>query len=331
MRGPMMGPAATWAAMLACPLCAGPLTKEADGLRCRADGTAYPLHPAGPLDLRLPHRRAAHDAFAAAYRAARLAEGWRPLTPALAQALPHADPPGFPRLYWPLRRESWTRVAELLVELGPAPLPIADAGAGFPWLSHRLADLGHIVIAFDLSGDADFGLGAARHFPTALATRDAFRELTSTRPAETSQGSVIGDDDPLALLQEQVTAGRFMPVLGDLEWPPLAPGTFAAVVCNASLHYAADLQAAVSRLAQALRPGGALLLVDSPIAGHGSAEDRPGSRVLGRGEVEAALRAAGLTPAWYPVRRGPLWWRHRLKTWLLGRQGFEFPIVVGHK
>ncbi len=295
--------------LLACPACWGPLTPVPDGLRCPADQALYPRHPSGILDLRPTGTRERAEAFARQYRAARLAEGWQPLTPDLAQALPHADPRGFPRLYWPLRRESWAELTRLLADLGPPPLIIADAGAGLPWLSHRLASLGHTVIAFDLSGDADFGLGAAHHFPTALA----------------------GSGDPLLALQAPAAAGRFLPVLGDLVRPPLAAGAFAAVVCNASLHYAEDLPGTITRLARALRPGGVLFVVDSPIAPAGRTGERPGSRVLGRAEVDAALRAAGLAPAWRPVRRGRLWWQHRLKTWALRRPGFEFPIVVGRK
>jgi len=293
--------------MLACPTCGGPLTHIADGLRCLTDEALYPLHPSGIPDLRPAGTRDLAEAFAGQYRAARLAEGWRPLTPDLAQALPHADPPGFPRLYWPLRRESWIRLAQLLTGLGRAPLPIADAGAGFPWLSHRLADLGHTVIAFDLSADADFGLGAARCFPTAVHAAGVMAHT------------------PPAVLQ----AGQFLPVLGDLAQPPLATGAFAAVICNASLHYTADLAAAVARLARALRPGGALFVVDSPIAAAGRTGDRPGSRVLGRDEVDAALHSAGLASTWHTVRRGRLWWQHRIKIRLLRRPGFEFPIVVG--
>lgn len=288
--------------LLACPVCGGPLARVSNGLRCPADQTLYPLHPSGIPDLRPADMREQAEAFARQYHAARLAEGWRPLAPDMAQALPHADPPGFPRLYWPLRRESWIGLAQLLAGLGRAPLPIADVGAGFPWLSHRLASLGHMVIAFDLSADIDFGLGAAGLYPTA------------------------GRGIPPSLGRAQ-----FLPVLGDLVQPPLAAGAFAAVICNASLHYTVDLAAAVARLARALRPGGALFVVDSPIAAVGWSSDRPGGRVLGRDEVDAAVRGAGLASTWHTVRRGRLWWQHRLKTRLLRRPGFEFPIVVGRK
>ena len=84
-----------------------------------------------------------------------------------ACALPVGDPPGFTQLYWAVRHESWAALVTLLTELGTAPLAIADLGAGFPWLSHRLASLGHAVLAVDLSPDIDFGLRPARLFPTA--------------------------------------------------------------------------------------------------------------------------------------------------------------------
>ena len=152
--------------LLGCPLCGGKLLPDAQGgLRCPDDGAQFPLHTSGVLDLRTPENRAALDQFAATYRAARLAEGWSSLPAAIAQRLPDADPPGFNRLYWPLRRESWPRSKRRCNELDPGPRTIADAGAGFLWASHRLASLGHRVVAFDISADADFGLGAARLYP----------------------------------------------------------------------------------------------------------------------------------------------------------------------
>jgi SAM-dependent methyltransferase len=41
---------------------------------------------------------------------------------------------------------------------------VADVGAGVGWLSNRLAELGHVPLAVDLTVDAHDGLGAARHF-----------------------------------------------------------------------------------------------------------------------------------------------------------------------
>ncbi len=288
--------------ILACPLCGGRLLNADDGLICSADGADFPMHPSGLLDLRPPDGRAAADSFAAQYRAGRLADGWQPLSTEVACALPDGDPPGFTPLYWTVRRESWAVLTRLLGEFEPVPLTIADLGAGFPWLSHRLASLGHAVLAVDLSPDADFGLGAARLFPTA-AQRGAPTGL-SWRP------------------------GGFLPALGDLERPPLARATYDVVICNASLHYAHDLRAAVARLAQTLRSTGAFVVVDSPIV-TAARPGRDAGRGLSRASVEDALRDAGLTVAWHPVPRGWLWQRHQLKNWLLRRPGFEFPIVVG--
>ena len=290
--------------ILACPLCGGRLCNADGGLICPADGAAFPMHPSGLLDLRPPDGRAAADSFAAQYRAGRLADGWQPLSSEAACALPDGDPPGFTRLYWAVRRESWAVLATLLRELGTAPLAIADLGAGFPWLSHRLASLGHAVLAVDLSPDIDFGLGAARLFPTAGLW-----------------------DDPAGASWQP---GGFLPVLGDLEQPPLAAAAYDVVICNASLHYARDLRAAVARMAQTLRPAGALVIVDSPIVSV-SHPGRDGGRVLDRAAVEDALGQAGLTAAWHPVPRGWLWRRHQVKNWLLRRPQFEFPIIVGRR
>jgi SAM-dependent methyltransferase len=274
-------------------MCGAGLAPAGRGMVCTADRTEYPRHAAGLLDLRPAELRASADAFADAYRTARLAEGWQPLSQAAALALPEGNPPGFTRLYWQVRRESWAALRSLLAELGAGRLILADAGAGFPWLSGRLASLGHQVVAFDLSGDADFGLGAAQLYG---------------HPG-------------------------LLPVLGSLEAPPLAAGRFDAVTCNASLHYVNDLVVCLSRLARALCPGGALIVVDSPIARRDgrAGHTHPGSRVLGRQELDLALRAAGLTPQWRRVRRGWLWQRHQLKNWLLGRPRFDFPMVVGRK
>jgi SAM-dependent methyltransferase len=51
----------------------------------------------------------------------------------------------------------------------------------------------------------------------------------------------------------------------ELEALPVAAGSFDVVIAAASLHYAADLHAALAEIARVLRPGGALILADSPL------------------------------------------------------------------
>jgi hypothetical protein len=81
-------------------------------------------------------------------------------------------------------------------------------------------------------------------------------------------------------------------------------------------------------MAGALRTGGALIVLDSPCAGIPRPGDRPGSRILGRAELDGALEAAGLETTWIAVRRGWRWAVHRLRDRLQRRTAFDFPIVV---
>jgi SAM-dependent methyltransferase len=227
--------------------------------------------------------------------------------------LPEGEPAGFTRLYWQVRRESWLAVRQILAEFQHRPddrgadsLLLADAGAGFPWLSHRLAALGYCVVAFDLSGDPDFGLGAARFYEDAL-------------------GWLSVADNAI------VAPGQFLPVLGSLDEPPLAPNRFDAIFCNASLHYVNDLHGCITQLARSLQANGALVIMDSPVAERGQRDDHAGGRILGRQELNQACQVAGLRPEWRSVQRGWLWRRHQLKNWLLRRRRFDFPILIGHK
>jgi SAM-dependent methyltransferase len=162
------------------------------------------------------------------------------------------------------------------------------------------------VITVDLSPDPDFGLGAARHFP-GVADYGG--------PVERERFAELG-------------AGRFLPVLGSLEQPPLAPSAFDAIVCNASFHYAADLPGAVRQMTRGLRPGGSLIIMDSPIGPVAQGGIGVG-RVLGQSEVENALRAAGLRVTFHEVRRSFRWRRRQLKNRVLKRVAFEFPLIEG--
>jgi hypothetical protein len=83
------------------------------------------------------------------------------------------------------------------------------------------------------------------------------------------------------------------------------------VICNASLHYVNLLDVTLSALGAALRPGGALIVLDSPVAAQGwdtsgqTGGITRGNRVFGQEELDAApgrRACAGMDR----IRRGPV-------------------------
>jgi hypothetical protein len=115
---------------------------------------------------------------------------------------------------------------------------------------------------------------------------------------------------------------------GDLEQPPLRAGQWSIVILNASLHYARDLEATVCAVARALQRGGRTIIMDTPVARRPVAGTGRGDRHLGRQELAAALRSAGLRARWLRVWRDPRWWLHRAKAWLRCSGSFSFPLIV---
>src|SRR5207237_3364255 len=95
------------------------------------------------------------------------------------------------------------------------------------WLSYQLARLGGTVFATDLLLDKLLGLGAASLY---------------------------------------VESGTFFErVRGDLERPPFQDGSADIVICNASLHYARNLEATLSEISRILVPGGLFIIMHSPL------------------------------------------------------------------
>jgi SAM-dependent methyltransferase len=153
---------------LGCPYCCGALAPaEDDGgaLRCLACGEQFATEGTIPI-LQRPEEGSELARFAQQYQEARHREGWQRLTPDEARSLPYGQPPGYPRLYWEVRQQSFCTLMQLLARQGPSPAdgPAADLGAGFGWLSYRLAELGYRVAALETSRDESFGLGAAVQF-----------------------------------------------------------------------------------------------------------------------------------------------------------------------
>jgi SAM-dependent methyltransferase len=285
-----------WWDALGCPLCHGDLRSvRGEQLMCATCGVLFAVQGHILLLLR-PQDDATFADFNWRYRQARLGEGCLPVSAEQAFDLPFVSPPGYRRLYWTVRCQSYRRLMRYLARDGPPPAagPVADLGAGVGWLSFRLAQAGYRVLAVDASLDDAFGLGAAEGYVTASERR-------------------------LLLAQ------------GNLAYPPLQEDRWSLVIFNASLHYARDLEATLHRAARALSPGGRVIVLDTPIARRPVRGTGRGDRHLGHQELHDALVCAGLCPRWGAIWRGPRWWAYRLKAWLKHSAPFGFPMVVAER
>ncbi len=108
------------------------------------------------------------------------------------------------------------------------PLDLLDLGAGTGWMSYRLARRGHRPVAVDILTDRRDGLAAARHF---------FERLDRSFPR------IDAEFDEL----------------------PVPDASFDAVLYNASLHYSSDYSRTLAEAKRCLRPGGRILILDSPV------------------------------------------------------------------
>jgi SAM-dependent methyltransferase len=308
--------------IVGCPCCQAPLypnDEPATALVCRECGERYHVQRNMPVLLQRQDLDR-FDQFSVEYRDARLRNGWQRMPCAMARALPYGQPPGFPTLYWQVRRESFCALMSLLAREGPSPAdgPAADLGAGFGWLAYRLAQAGYRVVAVDANADDEFGLGAAQaYYALDLPPRSG-----STLSAHPSQLS--GEDNP-------TPEASFWLVRGDLEHAPLQARKLVLIILNASLHYAHDLQGTLQHCERALRPGGRLAIVDTPIARHPRPGTGQGDRHLGQQELHDALLRSGMIPRWIKIHRGPRWWLHQAKALLKRDARFSFPIVVADR
>jgi SAM-dependent methyltransferase len=251
-----------------------------------------------------PTELAAAEAYAAEYRQQREAQGWRPLAADELVALPDKAPSGWDSLYWPVRRQSTQALLSWLeeVELRPGePSRAVVMGAGTGWLAGKLAARGQQVVALDLSADDVFGLGAARDAAA------AFSQLPCL-------------------------------VQGDMEQPPVQPGLADLVIYSASAHYAVDLKQCLAKSAALLRPGGALVINDTPIlTGDVTPLPPEEEQPLRRGrqvplaDMTQALTGAGLAFEIHQIRRG---WRWAIRQWRIrffGGVGFSLPLIIARR
>jgi SAM-dependent methyltransferase len=262
-----------WLPTFVCPECGGGLT----GVWCRACARTY-AEREGIWRFLTAAREAAIEPFVRQYRAVRQREGRHRFRPDEYRALPVVDRRHPQAAEWRIRRESYAHLLRRCFAHAPQPARVLDLGAGCGWLSHRLAELGHRVVAVDILDDEHDGLGAVKHYDV-----------------------------------------RFAAVQADFDRLPFAPEQFDVIVFNGSLHYAADAAATLGHARRVLAPGGALVVMDSPI--FASPKDGEamvlqqahaihGVGFLTGGSLTASADALGLA-ATFVESRGPLVWRTR--------------------
>ncbi|MDB4948429.1 MAG: Methyltransferase type 11 [Gemmatimonadetes bacterium] len=256
--------------------------------------------------------------FRAEYGAHRAAEG-RGHRGAELLELPYLSSGPLAR-QWKVRARSFDAFVRHVLRPAAAevrrPLDVLDLGAGNGWLCYRAALAGHAALAVDVRDDAVDGLGAAAGY----------------------------------LAEPGVGFGR---VAASFDALPLRPAGFDVAVFNAALHYALDLPATLAEAARTLRPGGRLVILDSPFYRRDSdgramvAEKRKHAAVRFGGRADALLslpfieyltverlrdasESAGLVWTRYPVAY-PLWYEARpLTARLRGRRApSRFDLWVG--
>jgi len=166
--------------------------------------------------------------FATVYAEHRALEGRAYAEEALL-SLPYLKQGAF-AAQWAVRARSFDAfmgqiVRPLAAQYGP--MTLLDLGAGNGWLSYRVALEGHRAIALDIREDAVDGLGAAGPFVTRA-------------PAGINR--IVASFDAI----------------------PLDDASVDLTLFNAALHYATDLAATLAEAARVTRPGGRIVILDSP-------------------------------------------------------------------
>ena len=173
---------------------------------------------------------AARQRFLDDYIKIRHAEGRGSQDAAYYLALPFRDLTGRLQDQWTIRAKSYRylerRVLPAIEQRHARPLRIADLGAGNCWLSYRLALRGHRPVAIDILNDPLDGLAAGRHY------------------------------------QEKAAFARVNAEFDDL---PFTAGSLDLAIYNASIHYSTDYRRTLGEIRRVLGPGGAFLIVDSPV------------------------------------------------------------------
>jgi SAM-dependent methyltransferase len=283
-----------WLPRFACPECRAAVDNDEDDengvrLACRGCGAGFG-RDGGVYRFLSSERAEAAEPFLRQYRTVRGREGYRPATPEYYRMLPcvAGDDPHAGQ--WRVRRESYVHLQRhALPAVWQRPVHALDLGAGSGWLSHRLAALGHRVVAVDRLDDEADGLGACRHYPVPIVAVHADFDALPFEPSQFDlvvfDGSLHYSPDPAATL-----AGATRMLASDGAIAVMDSPMFA---CEGDGH---------AMVADELRRIG---------AAHGlSSVLRPGVGFLTFAALERAASSHGLRSRFFPSR-GPIRWRVR--------------------
>jgi SAM-dependent methyltransferase len=221
----------------ACPSCRAPLESAApDVLRCPADGATFSRRD-GVWRMLAPERAAAVGPFLRDYVAIRQAEGYGYDDPVRYRRLPEPEP-GDPLAWqWRMRARSFAVLRRhVLSPFTPCPSPggrRAGAEGGL-----RILDLGAG------NGWLSNRLAQLGHYSCAIDLNlDPCDGLQAARHYQTNWPAIQAEFDRL----------------------PLAEAQADLAIYNASMHYSADYRTTLAEALRVLRPGGRIVILDSPI------------------------------------------------------------------
>ena len=203
-----------------------------DRQRCPADGATYERRD-GVWRMLLPARATALSQFMREYETVRRSEGRGDAHAAYYRALPFRDLSGRFSDDWKIRAASFRALVNHI-------LPPLEAS------------LGRACIALDLGAGCGW-----------LAYRLAQRGHTVGAVDLQTNGV-----DGLGAYQHY--DAEFVPVQAEFDRLPFVSGLADLVVFNASLHYATDYVTTLREALRVLRPGGTVVILDSPVYRHAS-------------------------------------------------------------